>query len=90
LARWHPVDNLLATVWLFPKPGTKEPMAEIRYLPVTLDGVEVWHFRAVLIDVKTRRLVGDGYFPTLEAAAEACHRHALHAAVPPQMNETRR
>ncbi len=76
MAAWHPVDTLRPLVWLFPRPGTKETFAEIRYLLVTLEGERVWRYRAVRVDVETRRLIGAGYFRELDDAAMACHRAA--------------
>jgi hypothetical protein len=70
----HPADLLLSIAWLFPQPGTKTPSAEIRYLPVTLNGESVWRFRAVTYD-EPRKLIG--YYPTLEDAAMASHRRAV-------------
>lgn len=85
---WHPADTLLGIAWLFPSPGTTDPFAEIRYLPVTVDDVTVWRFRAVRVDVDPRTLIG--YYETLDDAAMGAHRHALHAAIRPELNETRR
>jgi hypothetical protein len=85
---WHPVDALLPISWLFPEPGTTTPFAEIRYLPVQHEGQTVWRFRAVNVSVEPRRLVGVGYFDTLEDAAAACHREALQGLVKPQLNKT--
>jgi hypothetical protein len=88
LPAWHPADTLLPTSWLFPQPGTKDPYAEIRYLPVRAGDRTVWRFRAVNVTTEPRALVGAGYFDTLEDAAAACHRDALHALVKPQLSVT--
>lgn len=88
VAAAHPADTLLPTSWLFPQPGTKEPYAEIRYLPVRVGERTVWRFRAVNVTVEPRVLVGVGYFDTLEDAALACHRAAVMAAVPAARNVT--
>jgi hypothetical protein len=77
---------VLPTVWLFPRPGTEEPFAEIRYLAVRRGLETVWRFRAVNVSVQPRELIG--YFGTLTDAAAACHRAALFAMVPAEKNIT--
>lgn len=83
----HPVDRLLPVTWLFPHLGTKSPFAEIRFLPVTRDGVQVWCFRAVTY-TEPRELIG--YRDTLEDIAQLCHAYAVAASVRPELNDMTR
>jgi hypothetical protein len=78
--------------FIFPKPGTKEPFAIIRWVNVQLEGEPTSRWRTVTWhdDPKRRRLLGDGYYRELEDAAMACHRAALHASVPAVLNNTYR
>jgi hypothetical protein len=69
---WHPVDDLQVVEWLFPEPGTTEPMAVIRLVTVRKGGVEVQAYRAVTY-AEPRQLILEGYFPTIQDAARACH-----------------
>ncbi|WP_382307241.1 hypothetical protein [Herbiconiux sp. UC225_62] len=82
--RWHPVDTLLPAELIFPKPGTKDPFAIIRWVDVTLNGEPVSRWRVVSwnADPKKRRLLGDGYYRELEDAAMAAHKHALAQITP--------
>ncbi|NQX35510.1 hypothetical protein [Herbiconiux sp. VKM Ac-2851] len=89
MADWHPVQTLHANSWVFPRPGTTQPYAEIRHLPVKVGDRTVWAFRAVTW-AQPRELIGAGYFGTLEEAARECHRLALASAVPSALNEQRR
>jgi hypothetical protein len=89
LADWHPVQTLRASAWIFPRPGTSQPFAEIRHVPLTVGRSTVWAFRVVTWE-QPRSLIGRGYFETLEDAARECHRSALAAAVSPVLNEQRR
>lgn len=89
MAEWHPIETVRAHSWIFPRPGTDEPLAEIRHLPVRVGEQRVWAFRAVTW-AEPRELIGVGYFETLKDAAFACHRYALHVAIRPQLNETKR
>lgn len=74
-AKWHPVETVRPSVWVFPEPGTPEPYAEIRHLSIVVDGVPVWCFRAVRVNVEPRELIG--YFGNLRDAAKGCHMHAI-------------
>ena len=86
MAQWHPVDNLVPNSWAYRISGAAEPLAEIRYVAVvTAEGFEVWRFRAVTWE-QPRRLIGDGYFVSLEAAARACAHHHVQVAVPAVLN----
>ncbi|MFB2596602.1 hypothetical protein ACEXQE_02310 [Herbiconiux sp. P17] len=82
--RWHPVDTLLPAELIFPRPGTKEPFAIIRWVDVTLNGEPVSRWRVVTWhgDPKKRRLIGDGYYRELEDAAMAAHKHAIAQSTP--------
>jgi hypothetical protein len=82
-----PTADLIVHEWIFPEPGTDESFAVIRHLRVQRNGVEVMVYRAVTW-AEPRRLIQDGYFRTLEDAAAACHRSALHRLVKPQLNST--
>ena len=82
---FEPADTLQAFEWIFPRPGTQHPFAVIRHLPVVRDGVEVMAYRVVTW-TEPRRLIRDGYYPTLQDAARAAHGHALVAAVDPALN----
>lgn len=75
--------------WIFPEPGTSDPYAVIRHLPVKRNRVEVMAYRAVTW-AEPRELILDGYFPTLRAAAKACHINALARVIRPALNEQRR
>ncbi|WP_291053761.1 hypothetical protein [Herbiconiux sp.] len=79
MAQWHPVDSLLPAELIFPRPGTKEPYAIIRWVDVMLEGEPVSRWRVVTwhSDPNRRRLLSDGYYRELEDAAMAAHRHAV-------------
>ena len=81
---WHPVDEMLPAELIFPRPGTKEPFAIIRWVDVMLDGEPMSRWRVVSwhSDPKKRRLLGDGYYRELEDAAMAAHRVAISQATP--------
>jgi hypothetical protein len=89
---FRPVQSLLPMEFIFPKPGTKEPFAIIRWVNVQLEGEPTSRWRTVTWheDPKRRRLLADGYYREIEDAAFACHRHAIHAGIRPELDETRR
>lgn len=86
---FRPVQSLLPMEFIFPKPGTKEPFAIIRWVNMQLEGEPTSRWRAVTYE-QPRQLIGDGYFLELDDAALACHRQAIHASVRPELNDTRR
>jgi hypothetical protein len=86
---WHPVQTIVPIEFHFPRPGTKEPFAIIRWVNVTLDGERVSRWRAVT-HAEPRRLIDAGYYAELEDAARACHRLAIAGAVPTALNLQRR
>jgi hypothetical protein len=68
-----------------PEPGTDEPFAVIRHLPVQRNAVKVMAYRVVTW-AELRRLIREGYFPTLDDAARACHATRFASAVDPALN----
>jgi hypothetical protein len=89
LASWHPVQSILPIEFYYPKPGTAEPFAILRYVEVQLQGEPVSRWRAVTYQ-EPRRLIGDGYFRELDDAALACHRLAITSTVPAALDVQRR
>ena len=81
MPEWHPVQAVMPVELYYPKPGTKEPFAVVRWVQVTTpEGAEVWRWRCVTF-AEPRRLILDGYYAELEDAAVACHRVAISASV---------
>lgn len=89
MPEWHPVQAVMPIEFYYPRPGTPEPFAIIRWVDVRLEGAPVSRWRTVTYD-EPRRLLGDGYYEELADAALACHKLAIAAAVPAALNVTRR
>ncbi|MFB2581554.1 hypothetical protein ACEXQD_09895 [Herbiconiux sp. P15] len=86
---WHPVQSILPIEFYYPKPGTKEPFAIIRWVDLRLEGEPVSRWRAVTYQ-EPRRLIGDGYYLELDDAAVACHRLAITSTIPAALDVQRR
>ncbi|WP_291038759.1 hypothetical protein [Herbiconiux sp.] len=86
---WRPVQSILPIEFYYPRPGTKEPFAIIRWVDLRLEGEPVSRWRAVTYQ-EPRRLIGDGYYQELDDAATACHRLAITSTVPAVLDVQRR
>lgn len=86
---WHPVESLQAIEFVYPRPGTHDPYAIIRWVNLELEGEPVSRWRCVTYK-QPRRLIDAGYYLELEQAAMACHMHAIASRIPDALNDTSR
>lgn len=89
LPDWRPVQAILPIEFYYPRPGTKEPFAIIRWVDLRLEGKPVSRWRTVTYE-EPRRLIGDGYYLELDDAATACHRLAITSTIPAALDVQRR
>lgn len=84
---WHPIETVRQTEFVFPKPGTDQPFAVIRWVEVSREGETVWVWRAVTFE-EPRTLIA--YNPDLRDLCQRVHRSAIGAGIRPELDETRR